>query len=234
MNGKQIRLVVLDNPLSSWDSSLTQDLFRKLVYLKRQVYAHDVHKNAMPVNTTDFVGTHLLVCEQHATGVLFPLAAVRAVTLDTCVKRRAPFAWIGEGLKAIEKVVTNAKKKKKSIAYIDGWVFQPKLFENEEALKEVKDFLAAALVFYCRDFKVSQCITPSVKRFKMDSYLKNMGFCQATPQFKAFQLNDQPVKMFHLDEFSQGAITVAKVCEPLWDDKVDVLPNAIPSLKMVA
>src|SRR5690349_12736145 len=44
---KNLRLVILDNPVASWESSITQDLFKKLVHLKRQGYGAEYPESVL-------------------------------------------------------------------------------------------------------------------------------------------------------------------------------------------
>src|SRR5262245_38874664 len=87
---EDLRLVVLDCPLESWDNEHVRELFGNLVALKKLGFSAFYPNKVLPVDTTDFVGRHYLSCIQGRQGFQV-VAGFRAVDLERCRYFNLPF-----------------------------------------------------------------------------------------------------------------------------------------------
>src|SRR5262245_22203055 len=80
---EDLRLLVLDCPLQTWNDEGVRDLFGEVVALKKLGFSVFYRDNVLPVDTTDFVGRHYLSCIKVTHGFQV-VAAFRAVDLERC------------------------------------------------------------------------------------------------------------------------------------------------------
>lgn len=232
-----LKIVILDNPLDTWDSKQTQHLFRQMVSLKLEGYRSEYPKNVLPLDASDFFGTHLMICKIDFSGDLIPLVAYKAVTLERCESRRQPFpprAILKASQSddsALVDVMDRCRNENIPLSYDSAWTMNPKVRENREFSKYLRDITTTIGVFFHQEFKIPEWIVMGIKRFKTDQYFQWMGHADITREFRAFASFDEPAKLLHLKKYSDDSVQIAQTHSRMWQEKLLISADRIDGAK---
>ena len=80
---RKLKIVVLEAPYDSLKEKHAPDIFGKIISLKLQGYGPEYPYGTMPVDTNDFIATHLAVCVEDGSE-LKPIMAYKTVQQRKC------------------------------------------------------------------------------------------------------------------------------------------------------
>lgn len=233
MKLSDLQIVLIDSPYETWDNKETQDLFFKTVDLKLKGYLNDYEHGVLPLDTTDFVGTHHLICQKTPTG-LVPLLGWRSISLEKAKLHNMPFSPLAlaracnspDHEKAIQAIVDRAEKEKFSITYESAITIHPSVRNNEEVTSLLKDVLRAMHVHHHHDYNIKESIVGGSMRHKMDRYFLWWGYKaidlngKTLPFVKVPQAKFEPTIIYYRKEFSKEALELAPKFRAIWDEKI--------------
>lgn len=232
----KLKFVILGSPYDTWKHPLTEKLFARLMGLKLSGYGHEYPYGVLPVDTTDFIADHLIICEEDDLG-LKPICSIKSTSLEQCKIHNVTFPALAlmrqaeafEHAYAIEKIMNKATSEKADLRYVGSWTIDPEQRGNKEWGDIMRELFSAMFVSYHLESK-SQTIAGGTLRFKIDKYVQWLGH-------QPLSMNGQPLSTVrvqhlageenlftHLTSFTFEARSVAKKWQTLWDERI-VIPR---------
>jgi hypothetical protein len=236
----RLRMVVFKNPFSAWVQPqvnvLYRDLFYDMVGMKLRGYGHEYPDGVLPVDSSDFIATHLLICQESKNGKLLPITGFKTTLLHDCEHHQISFPGLGlvhaaespSHVKAMKAIMERCLAEGKSLAYTGSWTIEPILRRDKELSRELVQLFRAIYVFHHQQEKIDEVITGGTIRFKADVLLGNMGHDplrledRVLPPIHVKHLFGEPVSVLHLKAFSDSAITQSAPYKNLWKERIEI------------
>ena len=238
----RLRIVILDHAVSCWDHSVTRDLFHKIVNLKLKGYGREYSDRVLALDTFDFIGAHLLLCEERPNGELHPLMGYKSAPLKVAEHYNLQFpafallrsSGVPEYIPVVEKLIEQAKRAGEEICYDSSWTIDQKVKEDRDLNRHLRKMFTSLIVNYHRDFHREQWITCGVVHFKTDQFFTWLGGKAITEPFPQLTLDNSPVSMIHIEKHSKEAVEAAKHFEADWENRIVVTGDQLEQLKKAA
>ena len=231
--GGKLQIVVINAPYDTLDNPLTQELLGKLVALKIAGYQKEYPYGVLPVDTGDFVGTHLIVCEE-LEGKFTVLMGYKSISIERCETHHLKFPIFhlleSEPLEnyrqAVRDVLSEAVSKNESVAYNASWTISPEVSRDTVLRKICVDLTVAMMYFYYTEYKIRHIVAAAIRRFKVDrlklfigyNYLK-LGETVLPPVMLPTFFNEV-ASVMHLTEFTPEAIELSMSYLGLWENRI--------------
>src|ERR1700722_15302698 len=87
---QDLQLVTLKGFYECWQQPEAQEILMKTVALKLKGYLHEYESGVLPVDTTDYVGVHHVLCKW-TNGEYVPIMAYKSVGFEACSRHCIPF-----------------------------------------------------------------------------------------------------------------------------------------------
>jgi hypothetical protein len=230
-NNTKLKVVIIDYPIFALDNAECSKILGKALKMKYQGYATAYNDKVLPMDKTDFFGTHLILCEE-IENELFPIFAYKSITLDRCKFHEVEFPILSlmksDGhpmcVEALNHIIETTAPS--AISYDSAWA-QDINYRFNKSL-ELKTLLGEiAMMFMVRhhqDAKISNAITNGVVKVKTDLFFQKLGFKKLTEDenshFIQKHLDEEECVIFHTSEFSLEAHSYAKKHQELWENKL--------------
>lgn len=232
---QRLKLVILDCAYDTIAEPATQQLLSRTVAVKILGYRASYPYGVLPVDATDFVGRHALVCEETGEGYRV-LSATKSITLSRCREFNLPFPMLSlakanqpEHIAYVEGHTAEASSKKIDILYQFSWSADPEIrAKNRELATQLKEVILAQLVFEALEAAPSKVMLAGVPRVKTDQFFENMGYFLAEHAGKTLSAFNVPSSLgekavfMDFKELTFQARTLMKRYEELWNNRVQV------------
>lgn len=231
-----LRIVVMKNPFGLWSSPEAvpfMELFHGMIGLKLRGYGAEYPEGVLPVDTSDFIATHLLVCHQRE-GRLQPLTGFKSTLSSDCDLHRVSFPALGlvqsaEASPHIEYVKATMERCQAAgsrLAYTGSWTIEPELRKNRELAQILVGLFRATYIFHHLDAGVDEIFTGGTMRFKADVLLGRLGHDpleiqgEKLPPIHVKHLFGEKVLLLHLRQFCEQAKASVEMYRRLWDERL--------------
>lgn len=239
----KFRMVVLECPYDTWDDPLAQEMFSKMVSLKLAGYLKEYPYGALPLDTTDFIANHLLLCVEEKGGYE-PVMASRAVSLERCDTHRLGFSPLNlmkvlgkaDHEKAIQSLIDRSRKEGSALSYSSSLTVRPDFRGN----KEIQTLLRATHVLYHREYGIPTSIAGGVVRFKADLTLGSVGYEPLSLDGKQLDPVEVPfvwgesTRFLVMNKISAAGNKVADENREVWDNRIVIKRDLKTPLKKSA
>lgn len=223
------KILVLDCPYDSWETDETREWFGKIIKLKLTGYRREYPYGVLPMDTSDFIATHLVIAIEKK-GQLEPVMAYRSVSHDRCQKHSLslPVLSLMKQLSAtqhaeeIQEIIERCEAQKKRVCYASSLA----VAEEYAGHPELKEILKMINVCHTKEDEVGEILAGGVLRFKMDRFYTFMGYRKLAHNGNLLEPLQIPFAcneitgFFHLKDFSPEAKAVAKKYEYMWHDRI--------------
>jgi hypothetical protein len=227
----KLSVVIIDQPIDQLNNPIVNDLFTKILELKRKGYGLEYDMQALPMDTTDFFSTHLSICLEEE-GELVPICTYKSVSYSKCQEYQVQFSPLGlikdggtpECFEKIQSILHRCEESQIDISYDCSWTVDPRYRRTKQShlLRE----LALALAFWHhKDFKIPEFMTCGILRMKTDQFFYAMGHRRIGEHalFSHRSLCGEEAVMVHLEKFSDWAVDTAGKYEGLWGRRKEYL-----------
>lgn len=232
MRSNDLKLVLLNYPKQAWDDLQVQEMFCKMVALKFRGYAGKYQGDAIPVDSTDFVANHQLICKQASNGELIPIAGCKTLTYEVCQNHNLKFPLLGllentqfdQQRRAI-KAVLDAKPQS-SVAYHSGWTIDPDIRRDRNLVTQIKDCLMGVFPHYLNEQGITDLIAIGVLKVRSDKDFGAWGY-------ETLKLDGKPVDIvrcpafflepalpIHLQTLTSAALEMASKWRSAWHSRI--------------
>ena len=242
----RLRPVILENPYDSWSDPVLREILPKIIELKLEGYKHEYPYGVLPVDTTDFIGVHHVICEDRG-GILVPLLAYKSISLERCQTHRLPFPLLSltqlpkvtcHG-KAVAALIHCCESTGKPLSYYGSWTIHPEVRKDEVTSAFLREMMAGLHpLSYLESGGNEEILTLAVLRFKVDRMFKFWGYQRAKwqgeelPNFQLPSFFGEAVTMYHFSgNFPETALMAAKKFKHYWDQRLVIGSSREKSLK---
>lgn len=234
--GNNFQLVILECPYEIWDQPLVQTLFAKMVLLKRRGYGHNYQNHVLPVDTSDYIATHVLLCTRDTDGSFTPVMGLKSISLKICTKYKLNFPGLGlvqsakkqAHIEVVESIIKRCEDQKKGLAYFGSWTIDTDF--KKTYYQKNKDLVEAVNIFYFalnKEQNISEVILGGTLRFHTERFFQTLG--QRPIAMNGDEL--EPINVVHLDkepvvvmhgkvESSEVLILGRKKWQKIWNDRI--------------
>lgn len=225
----KIKFVILDCPYDTWDDPRTRELFTKMVGLKLRGFRHEHFYGVMPVDASDFVGLHQIICEERE-GELNPVLASRVISLDRCRVHNLVFpalslvrlAQAPEHEEVVQSIVDRCERNGIGLSYDSSWTIDPEIRKDRARTARLRDMFTAIYVLSHQEYNLPEIIGGGTLRFKADQYFSYWGYewisrsGRRLDPISVAHLGGEQVAVMHLQRFSPEALAIADQWKLLW------------------
>jgi hypothetical protein len=235
---KKLKVVIIDYPILAMADSICAVLMGKIFKMKFDGYAATYNDKIIPIDKTDFFGTHIALCEETKDGVLEPIFAYRSVSLARCNEFALEFPALymmkNDGhpscVEDINKIIAN-EKDLSSISYDSSWAqdLTYRFSSNPEIKETLREIMTTVIVMHHKEFKIPHMITCGVVKVKTDRFFLSIGLkkLNENAHFIENGMTKEECVVFYTKEFSFEAKSLAKKYETLWNSKMVIDPTAV-------
>lgn len=235
MTTSPFKVVVLDCPYDTWSSTDTQYLFSEIINLKLSGYK-SVHKEgSLPVDTYDFIATHILVCRDEG-GKLKPVTGFKSVTSERCKRFNLPFPTVQllaanstpEHTEAVASIMRDCDQSGDVLAFDSSWTVDPDVRKSREAHHFLQELFISNVVHLHTSSSPHKLIGAGVRRIRTDKFFERVGFNrlanagQALPTFRQASLVGAEVALIYLERFSEFAKELSMKYESFWSNRITI------------
>jgi len=223
----QLRFVTLDCPLERWREPDVRAAFAEMVRLKMLGFSAQHAAGIMPVDTSDFIASHVLTCVEGSDG-LHLVAAFRSISTERCREFNLTFsaeslaiaADAREHAAAVREFVGETGR----VGYLGSWTIHPSARDNPPLRAALRDDFALGAVLAHEDAGLPRMVVGATLRFKVDRLLSGVGFRPlaregaALPPIKVRHLHGEPVLLMCRD--AAGAPGEAEALRGRWSARI--------------
>lgn len=235
----RLRIVLLEGSVFHIRDPRCKELFNKLVGLKLMGYGAEYQYGVLPSDSTDFIGTHLIICEEKENGELIPLAGYRSINLKQCDIFRLPFpplviaqtSQAPEHEKYLLNLIEEARRTGQNVRYCSSYTIDPKTRENRVLTQKLKNIICGMQVHFLRESSTHVSLVCGAVKFKVDKMFAVMGYegirsaeGQTLPTFFQHSLFGAEALMMRMGQFSEQCLAWAAECKELWDNRIHLVP----------
>lgn len=237
----KLRFVAIDCPIKHWNHPLVQEMFHKIINLKLTGFHSKMPDNYLPIDTTDYIGTHIVACKENKNGSLHPIMGFKGITLERCLHYGQNFS--GRGCissvhsdihkTALDQYINQSISEGHALAYASSFAIDPDL-KGREKFEAIK-LLFPLLLFYHREFKFPRLIACGATRTKTHITFQKLGFhplSQAGKVLSAINnpaLQNEEVVVMALENFSAECEASANDNQDLWDNRIQIADRPMES-----
>lgn len=221
------RVVVLENPGLNWTETV-QILFSKIAKLKIDGYQYEYGLNVMPINSYDFFGTHLVLCEE-TDNDLNPLAIAKISKYSVSKYFNYGFQPIELAFKGgnnnlaneVERILNDSMKKYGEITYDSSWTVRPDM-RNHKINTIILRIMLSIWTNYHIDNSISEFIISATLKVGTEKMFIASGCIPLTnnPYYKLIEIDNQKAMMFRSGEFSNMILANARKYRDLWANRM--------------
>ncbi len=241
-----LKLVQLEAPYDSWNQPSTQVLFCKMVGLKLESYLTRYSYGILPFDGSDFVATHLLICEESPNGELTPLTSYKSITLERCEAHNLVFPCLSilqasqaeRHTQVITDLLKRYQKNPSEISYDSGFTIHPSARIDRAFCSELKDLLMGFVTLHAIDKGIRCLVGMGMTHVKADQYFLSWGYEPfedgqgPLPLVKVKSHFWKESQLFRAEKFTEFAMMHAKLVEPFWERRLVISSRdqKIPSI----
>lgn len=251
MKDNNFQLVILNCPYERWDHQAVRTLFAKMVSLKKEGYGSRYINDVLPVDTSDFIATHVLLCEKQRDGVLEPIMGYKSISIEKCRQYNLNFpglslvqsAKMPLHTQAIEKIIEQCDVNQKGLAYLGSWTvsqkFKSRSFKNRNL--NLKEAFSTFYRLLYQEQNISEVVIGGTLRFRTEKLFYNLGHRPLSlngielPSIQVAHLAKEPVLVMHAEGFIEAFLDIEKKWLSVWNNRIyfDQLEDEL-NLKLAA
>lgn len=232
------RFVVLREVYDLMDFGIVRELFPQLIRLKTVGYRKEYESNVLPFDSSDFVATHLLLCDQRGPNLL-PVLGFKSVTLKSCDDHRITFPMLGmldnleqdTSAHAVILSILNDHRSKglsEKIAYNGSFTILPELREDKALMKHLWDITFSLLSNYYTELDVETVLAVCATKFKVNKQKESRGWSYipgkagTLPEYCAKSLFGAKLIPMQLDTKCQDCQRTRLPFKDMWENRVQL------------
>jgi hypothetical protein len=180
------KFVIVRSAYELMDHPLGKQIFPGIIALKTKGYRQEYQKGVLPFDSSDFIATHLLLCDVSGQ-TMKPVLGFKSVTLENCDSHRIAFPMLGMldrqddikgDKKVIEAILDEYRKTKKSskIAYNGSFTILPELRQDKAFMKHLWDLSFSLLANYYSEFNIDHVLAVCATKFHVNKKKENFGW----------------------------------------------------------
>lgn len=183
---EKYRFVLVRAPYEIMDHEIVRRIFPAVIQLKTTGYQQEYQKSVLPFDSSDFVASHLLLCEKKGRD-LVPVLGFKSVTLKRCDDHRISFPMLSMleradsencPKEAIQKILNlyRSQGREEKIAYNGSFTILPHLREDKVLMKYLWEVSFSLLANYYLDYSIDHVLAVCATKFKVNKKKEEHGW----------------------------------------------------------
>lgn len=230
LDPRKFKVVIIDYPILALADPLCSVLLGKIFKMKYLGYDATYNEKIIPIDKTDFFGTHIAFCEETEEG-LEPIFAYRSVSLSRCMEYGIELPVLNmmkdDGhpscIEDIQEIIRK-EKDPSTISYDSSWAqaLNYRFSKKPEIKETLREIMTSIIVMHHKEFNIPHMLTCGVVKVKTDRYFLNIGLnkLNENAHFIENGMTKEECVVFYTKEFSFEAQLLAKKYENLWNNKL--------------
>ena len=241
-----LKIVVIDCAYDTMENVQTQTLFAKTVAMKIRGYRKHYPYGVLPADAGDFIGTHVLLCEEQIGG-LEPLMGMKFTTGARCHTHHLEFPLFHvvdrrftEHHYAVEKAVNTIIKANESFSYSASWTMDEEARKDPNFANFCKHLSIAFFYHYAETYEVKNLFAAATLRFKVEQWKLFLGYQPLEnngvplPAIECIPFFNEPILLMHLRKFRPEASNHAEQFNYLWNRRLTLGRANVVQIKIAA
>jgi hypothetical protein len=233
------QLVILDSPIENWDDSDTQNVFTKMVTLKKKGYESCYQQGVLPVDTSDFFATHVVLFEKNTTQDLMPVMGYKTISFNKCQDFNQTFPGLAlvtnskmpDHIEVVKSIMARCENEKRNLAYLGSWTKNPQYVAPVNV--NLKDAFRAFYRLVYREQNVHEVLIGGTLRFRTEKLFFELGHRplelngEPLPPIHVAHLVKEPVLVMHSAKFKDNVTQAAeKAWAEVWENRIEIGLNS--------
>lgn len=240
----ELVVVILYCPYMNMENRQTRELFSKLIRLKNRGYGNRHASNALPLDVSDFVADHPLLCTRESDGSLTPISCSKVITYEMCRYYNLEFAMescfkagkLNRHMDLLSTILTDTNSYGRKIAYHGGYTIDPLARTDQESINQIRDLFMGSTYLYLKSQLITDLLGLGVPKFKTEKFFYDWGYSRC--KTNGLELAEFPLSflpgvngvMMHLEKYSDNVISMADKHYAYWNERIEVgQPFMVPS-----
>jgi hypothetical protein len=249
---KKYTFVVIQNPQEIIPNPQVRELFPKVMDLKTAGYRQEYGNFVLPFDSSDFIATHLLLCEKGRGGDLHPLLGMKSVTLKNCDAYRIAFPMLGmletpesknEAAKAVISDILDGHRARGTtdkVAYNGSFTIRPELRKDEVLKRYLWELTFSMLTNYYISYEIDHVLAVCATRFKVHERKAALGWNyikagdRVLEEYKCRALFESPLVPMEIVGVKEKSAFPAARFRDLWDARLTLDAATVAAKKQAA
>lgn len=227
---KRYQVVIVDYPIYALDDSFCHSVLGKSLKMKIDGYHATYSESVLPLDKSDFFGTHIIFCEEKKNE-LIPIFAYKAAPYDRCLKHNFEFPAITtvkndahpSCVQKVQQLISSINKPQ-SISFDSSWAQNLDYrFSDNPGLKErLREIMMMVIVRHHQDFYLPHMLTCGVVKVKTDLFFHRIGLKEINEHAHYLQksMDNEELVLFYNDHFSEEALSNADKYQFIWKNRI--------------
>lgn len=233
---KKFKFVVVKamNEIFNYDE--VRDIMPKIFEFKTEGYRAEYPDEVLPYDTSDFISSHILLCEDGSRG-LVPVMGFKSVTLEKCHKHRINFPVFGMlnpedeskiTKQTLEEIVnsylfTNSSTK---LAYNGSFTVSPSIRKDKDLMKHFWDIGFSMFANYYIDEKIDHTLAVCATKFNVHKKKQEMGWNfimkdgVQLPEYECPSLFGAKLIPMEITDISVKCKEQSKKFKQMWEERI--------------
>ena len=184
---KKYKFCIVRCPYELMAYESVSEIFPKIVRLKTEGYRKEYDHHVLPFDSSDFVATHLLLCEKGSGDKFRPVLGFKSVTLKRCDEHKISFPMLGmlesnnpslEYKNTINNILNNYRNSHSTgnIAYNGSFTILPELREDKVLMKSLWDITFSLLTNYYIDYSIDHVLAVCATKFNVHKKKESLNW----------------------------------------------------------
>jgi hypothetical protein len=232
LGNRKLKVVVLDQPVFTLDDPFCATILGQALKMKRDSYSMSYHDDILPMDKSDFFGTHIILCEE-INNQYTPIFAYKSVTLDRCLQYNFEFPIYTimktdchEKCKVDIQNIIDIAGDSSSVSYDSHLAknLDYRLNGDADLKNAIQEIIMMVIVKHHEEFKIPHMINLGVVKVQTDKFFLRLGQTKINEyaDLKLTCLNNEDCVLFYSNSFSIEANQMAWKYKKLWDNKLVV------------
>jgi hypothetical protein len=233
---RDLCIVVLECPYQNLSLEEAKITFSNMINTKIEGYKAVHNDGVMPVDTTDFIATHLIVANKNDPFNDIYMS-YKSISYKTCEKYNIPFPFMTllknhahpDCLLKMEEILEECKKLNQDLSYDTGWTINPKVRGNTDLQADLKEIITMFVLNHHRDYQIPHWVTLGICKVKTDQYFLKMGLQEisnnALLAHPYLHLTEARAVISMNEEYTPYVFETAKKFQHLWDNRITINKN---------
>lgn len=224
-------VVILECPYITLSQQNGREIFSNMMNVKIKGYASVHDDKVMPVDTTDFIATHMIVADKRAPFEKIYMS-YKSTSYKMCDRYSLPFPFMTmlknhaptECFSKMEEIMKSCREKNEDLSYDTGWTINPEIRGDKEFQSILKDLITLFVVNHHNDYRIPHWVTLGICKVKTDQYFLKMGLEEISTNsilLHPFLHNTDARAVISMNgKYTDFVFETAKKYQFLWDNRI--------------
>jgi hypothetical protein len=190
----------------------------------------------MPIDGSDFVTDHILVCSENSDGSFIPLLGSKSLPYDICglfhldftIEKLLRSSGCHQHIEGLSKILEECRLSQRRISYFSSWTILPSVRKDLELVQTLKEIYAATTVLHHQEQNISDLLGLGLPKFHTEEFFFKWGFEKVElprPEEEKLRLSSFggiDAVFMHLKSYSDYALGMAKKYQNLWNSRINL------------